>query len=118
LNNADSCNPIPSAPDTSDDPLARMQGQPAAPFSQDSTKVGPKNGDRGGTNEAADGNPNTLAKTGARSIDVVFDLADLDQAQSLEDYRSAFGDAHTEVEPLEDEKVVLRLYGGGARRLL
>ena len=99
-------------------PHVREEGQPEALLRNDCTTVDTKNYDRGGRIEAAEGNPNALAKTGKKSINVVVDVDDPAQAQSLEDYRSAFGDDYVEVEPLEDGKVVLKLYPGGARGLL
>ena len=101
-----------------DNPRARTQSQPEAPLSKESTTFGPKNGDRGDNNVSADGGPGVLAKTGEAPVDVVFDLADPDQARSLEGFRRAFGDDHTEVESLGHGKVVLKLYPGGAGRLL
>jgi len=97
---------------------ARVQGQPEAPFSKESTKVGPKNDARGGDNVPADRDTNALAETGKASVAVVFDLADPPQARSLEGFRRAFGDDHCEVEQLGHGKVVLKLYPGGARGLL
>lgn len=59
-----------------------------------------------------------LVEGTTRPIDVVFDLDDPKQAESLERHRTAFGRDHCEVDPLGDGKVVFRLYPGGARRLL
>jgi hypothetical protein len=100
-----------------DNPRARIQDQPAAPFSRKSTKADPKNGGRGIDNVPADGGPNAPAVTGEGSVDVVFDLAQPDQARNLEGFKSAFGDDHAEVESLGHGEVVLRLYPGGTRRL-
>lgn len=58
------------------------------------------------------------SKDVGKSIDVVFDLDDPEQAKALNWYRGAFGDDHVEVELLGDGKAVLRIYPGGARRLL
>lgn len=96
----------------------RVQDQSEAPLIKESTKVGPNNGARGGVNVPADRGPEVLAKAGKGSVEVVFDLADLDQARSLEGFRRAFGEDHAEVESLGRGKVVLKLYPGGARRLL
>jgi hypothetical protein len=100
-----------------DNPRVRVEGQAEEPLRQDSITIDPRNSEQSGIDEAADGTPNTLAKTGERSIDVVFDLADPDQARSLQGFRSAFGEDHAEVESLGRGKVVLKLYPGGAGRL-
>jgi hypothetical protein len=55
---------------------------------------------------------------GQKSIDVVFDLDDPEQARKLEGHRASFGESHTEVEPLGDGKVILKIYPGGAKGLL
>ncbi len=60
----------------------------------------------------------TSAKAEKKSIDVVFDLDDPGQAEKLESHKAAFGEANAEVVPLGDGKVVLKIYPGGARRLL
>jgi hypothetical protein len=57
------------------------------------------------------------AQTAEKSIDVVFDLEDPKQAESLERHRDAFGRDHHEVEELGEGTVVLKIYPGGARRL-
>ena len=101
-----------------DNPHMREEGQPDALLCKDSTIVDTKNRDRGGSIVAADGELNAPAKTGKKSIDVVFNLDDPDQARMLEEYRRAFGDDHAEVEPLGNGKVILKLFPGGARGLL
>jgi hypothetical protein len=58
------------------------------------------------------------SKDVGKPIDIVFDLDDPEQARSLQGHGSAFGDEHTEIKPVGDGKVVLRVYPGGARRLL
>ena len=55
---------------------------------------------------------------GKKSIDVVFDLDDPEQIRKLEGHRAAFGEDRTEVEPLGDGKVILKIYPGGAKGLL
>jgi hypothetical protein len=55
---------------------------------------------------------------GQKSIDVVFDLDDPEQVRNLEGHKAAFGESHTEVEPLGDGKVILKIYPGGAKGLL
>ncbi len=68
--------------------------------------------------EPPGGEPPPPAGTQKRSIDVVFDLGDPEQARKLESHRAAFGEANAEVVPLGGGKVVLKIYPGGARRLL
>jgi hypothetical protein len=58
------------------------------------------------------------SEIGRKSIDVVFDLNDPEQARKFEGHRAAFGEGHTEVEPLGDGKVILKIYPGGAKGLL
>ncbi len=58
------------------------------------------------------------AEAGGASIGVVFDLDDPEQAGRLASHTAAFGSRHTEVEPLVDGKVVLRIYPGGAKEVL
>jgi hypothetical protein len=74
--------------------------------------------DESGSQGVAEGELRTPAENEKKSIDVVFDLSDLEQANKLEWQRAAFGDGHAEVEDLGGGKVVLKLYPGGARRLL
>jgi hypothetical protein len=56
------------------------------------------------------------AKSEKKSIDVVFDLNDPEQAEKLEGHRTAFGQGLTEVNPLGDRRVVLKIYPGGAKK--
>jgi len=58
------------------------------------------------------------AANGGKSIDVVFDLNQPGSSETLVGYRSAFGNGYSEVVPLGDGRVVLKLYPGGTRRLL
>jgi hypothetical protein len=58
------------------------------------------------------------SKIGQKSIDVVFDLNDPEQVGKLEGHRADFGESHSDVEPLGDGKVILRIYPGGAKGLL
>ena len=74
--------------------------------------------DRFGRGDSTHEEPRSPTKAAEGSIDVVFDLADPDQARSLQGFRSAFGEDHCEVEQLGHAKVVLKLYPGGAQRLL
>ncbi len=74
--------------------------------------------DRPKSGEPVDQDLGAPAKAAKRSIDVIFDLEDPKQAESLERHRTAFGRDHCEVEELGGGKVALRLYPGGARRLL
>jgi len=60
----------------------------------------------------------TTAEAGGASVGVVFDLDVPEQAGRLASYTAAFGSRHTEVEPLVDGKVVLRIYPGGAKEVL
>ena len=55
---------------------------------------------------------------GQKSIDVVFDLNDPEQVRKFEGHKAAFGEGHTEVVPLGEAKVLLRIYPGGAKGLL
>lgn len=102
-----------------DNPHVRVEGQPDEPLRHNSTTVDPRNSQQSGRNEATNGEPNVLAETEKASVDIVFDVADPDQARSLEGFKNAFGDDHAEVESLgHGKKVVLKLYPGGARRLI
>lgn len=56
-------------------------------------------------------------KTGKKSVEVVFDLSDSEQVGEVEMYRAAFGEGRTEVEPLVESKIVLRIYPGSAEEL-
>jgi len=58
------------------------------------------------------------AANGGKSIDVVFDLNQPGATETLQGHRSAFGNGHSKVVPLGDGMVILKLYPGGARRLL
>ncbi len=55
---------------------------------------------------------------GGAAVGVVFDLDDPEQAGRLASHTAAFGSRHTEVEPLVDGKVVLKIYPGGAKEVL
>ncbi len=74
--------------------------------------------DRPKRGEPADQDLGAPARTAEGSIDVVFDLEDPKQAESLERHRDAFRRDYHEVEELGDGTVVLKIYPGGARRLL
>jgi hypothetical protein len=58
------------------------------------------------------------SEIGQKSIDVVFNLADPEQVRKLDGHKAAFGESHTEVVPLGDGKVILKIYPGGAKELL
>lgn len=58
------------------------------------------------------------APAAGRSIDAVFDLNVPGEAEKLQGHKAALGDRYHEVEPLGEGRVVLRIYPGGARRLL
>lgn len=78
----------------------------------------PENPNRCRRGEAGNREIHTPTDTEKKSIRVVFDPGDPEQAESLERHKAAFGENHAEVEPLENGKVLLQLYPGGARRLL
>jgi hypothetical protein len=88
-----------------------------APGNFRARKTTEQEADRPGLGGPADRALRAPAKAAEGSIDVIFDLEDPKQSESLERHRAAFGDNHSEVETLGDGKVVLRLYPGGARRL-
>jgi hypothetical protein len=67
--------------------------------------------------ETADSQPLAPARTNKKSIDVVFDLTDPEQANKLEGHRAAFGEAYAEVNSLGEGKVVLKIYPGEAKGL-
>ena len=68
--------------------------------------------------KAARGQIEASVEPGDTAIGVVFDLDDPEQAGRLASHTAAFGSKHTEVEPLVDAKVVLRIYPGGAKEVL
>ena len=70
---------------------------------------------RGGRGDA-EGELPVPAESKKKSIDVVFDLSDPEQAKKLEWHRKAFGDGHAEVEELGGGKVILKLHPGGATK--
>jgi hypothetical protein len=57
----------------------------------------------------------SLHQNDKKTIPVVFDLNDTEQAEQLEGHKAAFGHNHTEVEPLGDGRMVLKIYPGGAK---
>ena len=67
--------------------------------------------------EETDRRVETSTEAEKKSIDVVFDLDDPEQARKLESHKAAFGEANAEVVPLGYGKVVLKIYPGGARQL-
>ncbi len=87
-----------------------------APGNFRARKTTEQEADRPKGGKPADQDLGAPARTAEGSIDVIFDLEDPKQAESLERHRAAFGDNHSEVETLGDGKVVLRLYPGGTRR--
>jgi hypothetical protein len=79
----------------------------------------PQAAGRSGRGESADKDLRAPAKAAeTTSIDVVFDLDDPAQAQSLERHRAAFGNDYAEVELIGGGKAVLTVRPGGAKRLL
>ena len=74
--------------------------------------------DRPGRGEAVDRYPHAQAEAAEGSIDAIFDPGAQGQAEVLKGHTAAFGDDYWEVESLGDGKVVLKMYPGGARRLL
>lgn len=89
-----------------------------APGNFRARKTAEQEADRPGLGGPADREVRAPAKAAERSIAVIFDLDDPNQAESLERHRAAFGRDHCEVEPLGVDRVVLKIYPGGARRLL
>jgi hypothetical protein len=77
----------------------------------------PKDSRPCGSEETSRIEPRISARVEKKSIDVVFDLNDPQQAKKLEGHRAAFGQGHTEVQPLGDGRVVLKIYPGGAKGL-
>lgn len=72
--------------------------------------------DQRGSQGAAKEGLHAPAKTHKKSIDVVFDLNDPEQAKKLEWHKTAFGEDYVEIEPLGGGKVILKLYPGGATK--
>ncbi len=101
---------------TEDNAGGRTEARSPAEMEPTPRNVNPNHADRRGGRGAAGGELRAPAKTGKKSIDVVFDLSDPEQAKKLEWHRAAFGDDHAEVEPLGGGKVVLKLYPGAAKR--
>lgn len=60
--------------------------------------------------------PNGAEEVSVASVDVIFDLGDPQQLESLAGFRSAFGDDHAEVVWLGEERILPKLHPGvGAR---
>jgi hypothetical protein len=107
---------------TEDNSFVRAAGQQSGPLHQGpaadlSPRTTEPNHDRIGSKATADRALRATTERDNDFIGVTFDLNDPEQAQKLERYRTAFGEAHTEIEPLGEGRAILKLYLGGAKGL-
>jgi hypothetical protein len=99
-----------------DNPLSRIGACTPGEMEPVPRTTDPDHTDPYSNQGAAEGQLRAPSANVKKSIDVVFDLSDPEQAKKLEWHRAAFGDDHAEVEPLGGGKVVLKLYPGAAKR--
>ena len=95
----------------------RIETSPSDQVGPESRTTDSEDNNQYGGEETARIELRTPARVEKKSIDVVFDLNDPQQAKKLEGHRAAFGQGHTEVQPLGDGRVVLKIYPGGAKGL-
>jgi hypothetical protein len=95
-----------------------IEASPPDQVGPESRTTEPKDSGPCGSEETSRIESRVPVKVEKKSIDVVLDLNDPEQAEKLEVHRAAFGQGLTEVEPLGDGRVVLKIYPGGAKGLM